>query len=551
MQSLLPLGNPTLAALPAATDRAIADAIGSAAGQAAQSGQADAATGAPSASVTLTDPETAGQSQTYAADGSLAVLTPVWEQDAHDRITTVLADNYHASTLADRFRNLGSTLLERLQSNNGNYSQSIILKAPDSNGDTSASRMDQVRQTQLHAQSDNQVVLDIKTAGGATVHVSLSSQGDNLGVQIQITGGTLSDAERNAIAGLADAFQQAVDGLTSVPPRLALDGLAGFDPAVLSSVDLQSSFKLAAGGVQTLAFHADSQKRSVAYAGAAGSINVDVDMSNRALIGSAEQQSRALAAYLQQFGQAESRGRGDANLMAMFKDAFTTLNSNYGASPARSISQPAIFTDVDNALLTGLADFSASVTQSASPLPVNPMLPAEKDSFSYGISQSTKVDGGDVRDHSIEQTQDSHLTASFHTALYPDTSLMLTDDPKSQNYYYYQMADSASSVTRIGYKDGRLVQASVAQTARQSTHVMKYVMGKLEENITTPAETTRSWNLLDLLQSAKPPEHGSTELERAHWQNTLSAAGNLAIMKAGPSQLDSAGLYIADAAQAG
>ncbi len=159
---------------------------------------------------------------------------------------------------------------------------------------------------------------------------------------------------------MTDAFQDAIDGLTGVPPGLALDGLTQFDSKVLSSVSLQASFKLADGSVQTLAFQADSQHRSVAYAGAAGTVNVDVDLSNPALIGNASQQSRALAAYLQQFDQVQGRGRADAELMAMFKDAFTALNSNYGVDAPHSaaVAGPAIpLSDTDRASADGPGRF--------------------------------------------------------------------------------------------------------------------------------------------------------------------------------------------------
>jgi hypothetical protein len=541
MQSLLPLSTATPATLPPAPANA---ASGPADGAAASAGPGATAT---SASVTLTDPRASQALQTYTPGGTLAPMTPVWEQDANDPVSTQIANNYQATPLADRFDGLGTALLERFQLNGGNYSQSVILRAPGSGADGSVSNLDSIRQSQLHTQSDNQVTLDIQTVSGATVHLSLASQGGGLGVQVQVTNGTLTDAERNALAGLADAFQDAVDGLTAVPPRLALDGLTQFDKTVLSSVDLQASFKLSDGSLQTLAFHADSQKRSVAYTSAAGSVNVDVDMSNPSVIGSAAQQSRALASYLGQFDQAQSRGHGDATLMTMFKDAFTALNSHYNVNPPQATSRAIALDDTDHAMMSGLADFSASVTQTAD-FSANPMRPGEEDAYSYQVSQSTRIAGPDTGNRSLKQTQQSHLTASYHQSLYPDTALDLTTDKHSQNYYYYQIDDSASSVADIAYREGRLDKASITQTASQSTHVMKYVMGDLEGDTTTPSSVSRSWNLLNLLNAAKPHDHSSTPLEQARWRDTLSAVGDLSIMKADPATLRAAGPGIAGSA---
>jgi hypothetical protein len=500
----------------------------------------------PSANVTLTDAESARLSQTYAADGTLSPSTPVWERDGADTLSGPMSVNFHSSTLAGRFNGLGAALLDRIATDGGDYSQSLMLRPPGSDGGSdsaSVSQSDRIRQSLLHTTADNQITLDIQTVGGATVRVSLSSQGGALGVQITTRDGTLSGAEREAVAGLADAFQDAIDGLASVPPRLALQGLAQFDSSLLTSVNLQASFKLADGSLQTLDFQADAQHRSVAYTGGAGTVNVEVDLSNPALIGSAEQQSRALAAYMRQFDQAQSRGQGDAELMTMFKDAFGALNSSYGANAAPSAApsyNAVALTDTDHAMLSGLADFSASVQASDRPSP-NPMRDDEKDTFSYQVSQQTNAQGRTAADRAIEQTQQSHLTASYHTALYPDTPLNLTGDKYSQNYYYTQIDDSASSVASIAYKDGALVKASVTQAIAQSTNVKKYVVGELQQDLNTPSSVSRTWELADLLHAARPKEDGSaTDADWANWRNTLSAISDRVVLTADPTQLRSA-----------
>ncbi|ANN77811.1 hypothetical protein [Bordetella flabilis] len=497
----------------------------------------------PSTNVTLTDAESARLSQTYTADGTLAPSTPVWEHDGTDTLSGPMSVNFHSSTLAGRFNGLGAALLDRFAVDGGDYSQSLMLRPPGSGSGSdgaSVSQSDRIRQTLLHTVADNQITLDIQTVGGATVRVSLSSQGGALGVQITTSNGTLSGAERDAVAGLADAFQDAIDGLASVPPRLALEGLTQFDSTVLSSVNLQSSFKLSDGSVQTLDFQADAAHRSVAYTGAAGTVNVEVDLSNPALIGSADQQSRALAAYMRQFDQAQSRGQGDAELMTMFKDAFGALNSHYGANaapPAAGSYNPVALTDTDHAMLSGLADFSASVRASDRPSP-NPMRDDEKDTFSYQVSQQTNTQGRTAADRAIEQSQQSHLTASYHTALYPDTPLNLTGDKYSQNYYYTQIDDTASSVANIAYKDGALVKASVTQSIAQSTNVKKYVVGELQQDLNTPSSVSRTWELADLLHAARPKEDGSaTDADWANWRNTLSTINDLVVLNADPTQL--------------
>ena len=73
------------------------------------------------------------------------------------------------------------------------------------------------------------VSLRIMTASGTQVDVKLGASADGIAVDIGVSEGELSEDERLAIAGLAKSFQDAVDGLGSVPPRLAVAGLAKFD----------------------------------------------------------------------------------------------------------------------------------------------------------------------------------------------------------------------------------------------------------------------------------------------------------------------------------
>ncbi|WZB75906.1 hypothetical protein WJ972_07550 [Achromobacter insuavis] len=60
-------------------------------------------------------------------------------------------------------------------------------------------------------------------------------------MQIDVGDAKLTEEERTAIAGLSKSFQDAVDGLTSVPPKLALGALAKFNTSVLSSVSLEAT----------------------------------------------------------------------------------------------------------------------------------------------------------------------------------------------------------------------------------------------------------------------------------------------------------------------
>lgn len=246
-----------------------------------------------------------------------------------------------------------------------------------------------------------------------------------------------------------------MDGLTGLPPRLDLSALTQFNRAVLTSVDLKA--RVDGDNTLTLDFHADSNTRSVKTTGTLGAVNISVDMSKRAIQGSESQQQRALSQYLKQFDRAQNRGEGDSTLMAMFRDAFTALNSHYGdsATPAKS-SQQTIYislTRSDKNMLTGLADFTASVTQT--PTAINPLRLSEVNTFSYQVSQTSTLTGTSDQNRHITQKQQSQLTASFHKALTAGLPLNLTSDSSSQNYLFTRIDDRAQSTTDVQYRQGR------------------------------------------------------------------------------------------------
>jgi len=345
----------------------------------------------------------------------------------------------------------------------------------------------------------------IKTASGRTVTLSLQS--DDGSIDIQTDGDApLSDAENAAVAKLSAAFVSALEGMASAPPHLDLTGLAQVDTSVLSSVHLSAKATNSNQAIQTIDFTADAKSRAVKIDGPGGKLDVSVDLSNPAITGSKAQQAAAIDNYLKQFEQAASRGHASPLLMSLFEDAFTQMNSPAGLDTPNTVRSSSSLTDMDHALLSGLGDFSASITQTATAS--NPYRAGEHDGFSFQVSQTTRMSGRNASERGISQTSSSQLHASFHSALSPDAPLNLTDDPKSQNYYYSQIDDSAQSNVSIGYQKGRLMQATVSRTASQSTERLKYIMGQKVEDVTTPLQKSQQRDLLPLLTQMErhPPQ---------------------------------------------
>ncbi|PKE32383.1 hypothetical protein CWS43_00290 [Rahnella sp. AA] len=485
------------------------------------------------ASATQSTSVTIGQATSSTPVYAITKPALVWENASADLISSRLAGNFNSAGNAARFAGLGAAVLERFTTEAGSYSQSVLKQTAGPASSVSSA------QSQLHTKADNQITLSVKTASGALVDITLGSDDDGLGVQVSVTKGTLSKADRTALAGLADGFQKAIDGLTAQPPKLDLSGLTQFDTSVLSSVDLHAT--LGTNNAQTLDFHADASTRSVKSTGALGTVNISVDMSKRALLGTESQQKQALNQYLKQFSSAGSRGNADSSLLDMFKDAFTALNSNYGASATTYKSsgpEPVHFslTKTDKNMMTGLADFTASVTQTPTDK-TNPMRPDEVDTFSYQVSQASTITGDSTQNRNITQKQQSHLVASFHKSLTPGLQLNLTSDRDSQNYLYYQIDDKAESTTSVQYHKGALVSASVDQSASTSTHIQKYVKGWLESDTTTPVETSKTTDLLGKLQSAWQNDAPRISFRDYLAHQSLPDLSGLVLLESDPAQL--------------
>jgi hypothetical protein len=419
-----------------------------------------------------------------------------------DALAALMARNSASSQPAGLFAGLGQALLGRFATDGANF----VSDAPGTGS------------------ADASISLGIRTASGATVKLSLS--GTQSGLSVSLTSDrTLTDSEKQAVAGLARAFQDAVDGLGKQPPTLSLDGLMSADPSVLTSVDLNASIATAPGVHESIALHTGSDSRSLKVDGAGGSIALGLDMSNPATWGNRAQRDASVASYLDQIDAAARRGHADASLVSLFKDGFSQLNSNYPPSPTAASTRGTVrdLSGNDHAMLTGLADFDMSISQASRAS--NPRQGAELDTFNYDASQSTTLSGRNASDRRITQSQASHLTASFHTSPWPDTPLNLTDKIGSQNYNYTKIDDSAHASTNIAYAKGKLIAASVSHDASQDTHVLKYMVGQLIDDSDTPSHQKSTRDLLPLL--AGDARHPGSAADQANSANALHAYSKL------------------------
>lgn len=463
-----------------------------------------AAAAQPSVQVTLG--ASTATDDTYAPGGQSAA-----ERYSNDALGAMLERNAGAASASGLFAGLGKALLSRL----GADGSDVKLTSAAPTATTQASLVAPPMDT-----PPSDTSLSVKLTSGASVKITLHSGEDGLSIDMS-SSQSLSAEDRQSVARLGGAFQDMLDGMSSTPPKLSLQGLTEGDSRI-ASVDFKANVPTLGGAAQTIDFHAGTDTRSVKVDGPGGKIDVAMDMRNTALWGNQNQRKAAISNYLDQIDAATSRGQGDKKLAGLFKDAFSQLNASYPPAAATTPSDGVRNLNAkDHAVLTGLADFTATIGQASSA--PNPMHPEELDTFSYQLSQQTRLGGIGANDRTIDQQQSSHLKASYHTAPSPGASMQMGGKPELQNYIYRQIDDSATTNTHMAYVKGRLVAASVTQSASQTTHDKKYIMGQMVSETTSPAQRTHTEDLLSLLDpprkkgdDAQPPAVSQATLDRVH-----------------------------------
>ena len=434
----------------------------------------------------------------------------LWAAPPTGDVSQVMAQLRSVGNSSDLLSGLGAAALNQVASTTGNFQQSVVsypnpaamgLIDATTSTDAAAALQDAAQNVQ------NKVGLTIRTASGKEVAISITFGGtystiqDSLSINVQ-TSGKLSAAEQAAIGKLSKGFAAALQGITTVPPQVDVSGLVGFDPTVLSSVDLKvrEPPSTSMTSLQSLDFHADAAGRSFAMQGGAGNVSVSVDLSKPALWGSTAQQQTALLGYLNQFDAANARAHGGATLLAQFKDAFSELNSSYPASgqqPAQALAASAM-NSKDVSVLSGLADFQASMSGTSDNGSAAHWI-TEAGHIDYQVSQSTEVSGvAKSTGLSVTQTQTAALVASFERTRAGE----MLDTTRNGNYDLYRINDSTSTTTSFAYADSKLQSASSVSLVNQSEVYEKLVNHKVVEQTSTPHNTFTIQDISALLQPA-------------------------------------------------
>jgi len=297
---------------------------------------------------------------------------------------------------------------------------------------------------------------------------------------------------------------------------------------------MNAKLETASGAQQTFDLQLNEDTRSLKLQGPSGEVKMNFDTQGGALLGSQAQRQAAVANYLSQFDAAQKRGNGDAQLMALFKDAFTQLNSVDDASP-RPANHDGALNKASRLLLSGLADFDASISQAEQK--INPMRPEEVDHFDYKVSQST-LRKGNAANLTVQQDQQANLKAAWHQGLNPLVDLVLSRDTESQNYRYREVDDQSRSTTRLGFSNNSLVEASATQQASQQERVRTYQKGTLQSDETNRASADQSRDLLNMLDKLLDQDRAARRAGAASTlEDQLAGLRHLWLLQSVPGQI--------------
>jgi hypothetical protein len=451
---------------------------------------------------------------TYAA--TLPRVQQIWTAGASDdAVSKQIATNFAATDASHRLRGLGAALLEGYKGEAGNYRQAL-LSFTGVPGSAAAEQAQQVADIELQVAATQKFSLSVKTQSGAMVELSIASRADGLGVELK-TSQALTGNELKAVQDLADGFEAAVKGLTEVPPRIAIDALSRFDSSAIASLDLRASFSKEGGEPLSLSFSATAAGRTLSVETATGALDLSVDLANPQLRGDQAQRTKAIGNYLTQVDVAAKRGNGDKALVELFKNAFSEIHAYYPDDETTVARRP--LRDYEAAALSGLADFKAGLKVTA--VASNPMRPGEVDYFNYLATQESTLTTGERT--KLTQLRETVLDAAFHKGLKSDKAPILTADPRSQNYRYFQVNDRMSSKVTIEHDELAPVRAEQAQSSSKFTGIQTYERGKLIKEEKLPEQHAF---VLDLLETIK-----NLSLDPAERQRQLAALNDRVLLQ--------------------
>lgn len=207
--------------------------------------------------------------------------------------------------------------------------------------------------------------MQIQTKSGARVELSLVNQltsgaPQGLAVEATVLGSVLTAQDQQALAAMAEGWEQAIAGLTQMPPRINLEALSQAGGAQIASLKLSAQAWDDNGKITLdVQYVQDANSRTIDMHRADGRVHIAIDTRQPALWGTSAQKDKVVAHYLKGLDSAARKGHADSALTELFGATFTAMSRIYGARESAAASKApgsALWSAPDQALMTGLAE---------------------------------------------------------------------------------------------------------------------------------------------------------------------------------------------------
>lgn len=350
----------------------------------------------------------------------------------------------------------------------------------------------------LYGHKEDSFKLSLTLKSGATVDFTLTNQTgfakdketgtyarvNQWVTEFSVTGEPLSDDDREQLAQLSNAFNDAANQYLSTGKF----SLAVFSPQRMSSISTLSMTiqggNNTAGDKLTLNFSDDDLQRSLNISLNGDKLNLSLEKTGWALVAGPEQKDQSLEEYLQLIRDSAGWGNGSDTQLALMLDAFRLLHADEPADSDTSDRAPidaAQFGASGAGLraLTGLADFSFSFSARIETPNDHELRLHEKISFELDFAQDTRGESRSTGELALEQTQAYRMSASYYELL---PWLDMVDFDK-QNYRYIETHATATQVTRLSYQDFRLADATYQHQNEWSERQRTYILGNLDSDL--------------------------------------------------------------------
>ena len=326
--------------------------------------------------------------------------------------------------------------------------------------------------------------LEITTRSGQKVQLQIAvSRGNGLHVEIE-SSGSLSDAERKALAALTEGLDRALAGLGKEgSPQIDLSGLMNYDRKALASLNLSINVPEGSNtSLQALRLNLNDKTQSLDLkTNTGGEVSIRLNPSTALASSNPTHKQAALSQHLQQIQSAAQRSHADADLVKLFSSSLVQMHGLPASAAPQALMPPALEAQAAP-LLSGLADFEASFSGSFS-RSNSRGFETEKGHTQLQISQRTQSNyHANSASLDLAQTVHTQLDATIQKALLPDGLL----DTESGNYEIQRIHDLHTSLTQLAAKDGQLTQATQTQNNQQSLTVQKFMEHKLVEQYERP-----------------------------------------------------------------